>query len=94
MQGLLLLLVVAAGLAQIALGFIGLQDWLGSLWAFGALGLAFFARIMLPLTIGTFFAVTNVYGFDWWVGILVAAPGLLLIAPAMVSDVLSKVFKS
>ncbi len=83
--------VLLAGVAQLALGYVGIEDWLGSGWALGALALAFFARIMLPLTIGTYLAMTNVYGYDWWVGAVVAAPGLLLIVPAMVSDVLRKV---
>lgn len=48
---------------------------------------------MLPLTIGNYLAVTNVYGYEWWIGVLVAAPGLLLILPAMASDVLNKAFR-
>lgn len=91
-MGALFILVMVAGLAQLYLGYIGIEDWLGSAWALGALGLAFFARIMLPLTIGTYLAMTNVYGFEWWVGAIVAAPGLLLIVPALVTDTLSKVF--
>lgn len=91
-MGALFILVMVAGLAQLYLGYIGIEDWLGSAWALGALGLAVFARIMLPLTIGTYLAMTNVYGFEWWVGAIVAAPGLLLIVPALVTDTLSKVF--
>jgi hypothetical protein len=91
-MGALFILVMIAGLAQLYLGYIGIEDWLGSAWALGALGLAFFARIMLPLTIGTYLAITNVYGFEWWIGAIVAAPGLLLIVPALVTDTLSKVF--
>jgi len=91
-MGALFILVMVAGLAQLYLGYIGIEDWLGSAWALGALGLAFFARIMLPLTIGTYLAMTNVYGFEWWIGAIVAAPGLLLSVPALVTDTLSKVF--
>ena len=91
-MGALFILVMIAGLAQLYLGYIGIEDWLGNAWALGALGLAFFARIMLPLTIGTYLAMTNVYGFEWWIGAIVAAPGLLLIVPALVTDTLSKVF--
>ena len=89
------ILVIAwslAGIAQLYLGFIGIEDWLGGGWAWAALALAFFARIMLPMMIGTFLGVTNVLGYDWWVGVLAAAPGLLFMAPAMVGGVLSKVF--
>ncbi len=93
MTAILPLILIFIGLAQIGLGYIGLEDWLGSGWAFAALMLAFIGRIIFPLTLGSFLAMTNVYGFSWLIGLIVAVPGLLLIAPAMVSDVLSKVFR-
>ena len=91
-MGLIFIFVLVVGVLQIYLGYVGIEDWLGSAWALGALGLAFFARIMLPLTIGTYLAMTNVYGYEWWIGVIVAAPGLLLIVPTLVTDALSKVF--
>jgi hypothetical protein len=94
MNGFVVVIALIFGAMHLFLGYIGLEDWLGNGWALGALALAFLARIMLPLTVGTFLAMTNVYGFEWYVGLIVAAPGLLLIAPAMVSEVLSKAFKS
>ncbi|WP_415390297.1 hypothetical protein [Porticoccus sp. Uisw_050_02] len=94
LMGLLYIGIMIAGIAQIGLGYIGIEDWLGSGWAVGAVAVAFILRFMLPLTVGTYLAVTSVYGYDTWVGVLVAAPGLLLIAPALVTEVFSKVFKS
>lgn len=85
-------MIMIAGVAQLYLGYVGIEDWLGIGWALGALALAFFARIMLPLTVGTYLAMANVYGYEWWVAAIVAAPGLLLILPAMVSDTFSKFF--
>ena len=92
-MAIVFILIMIAGLAQLYLGYIGIEDWLGGAWALGALGLAFFLRIMFPLTIGTYLAVTNVYGYDWWIGVIVAAPGLLLIAPALVTATITNVFK-
>lgn len=89
-MAILMIVIMIAGVAQLYLGYVGIEDWLGSGWALGALALAFFARIMLPLTVGTYLAMTNVYGYEWWVAAIVAAPGLLLILPAMVSDTFSK----
>ena len=91
-MAVLMILIVVAGVAQLYLGYVGIEDWLGDGWALGALALAFLARIMLPLTVGTYLAMTNVYGYDWWIAAIVAAPGLLLIVPAMVTDIFSKVF--
>lgn len=91
-MAILFFAVMIAGIAQLYLGYVGIEDWLGSGWAYGALALAFFTRIMLPLTVGTYLAMTNVYGYEWWIAAIVAAPGLLLIVPAMVTDTFSKIF--
>ena len=52
------------GIVQIWLGFLGIDYHLGNIFAFGALGLAFLLRIMFPLTIGTYFGVVDVLGWD------------------------------
>lgn len=92
LMAFLMIVIMIAGVAQLYLGYVGIEDWLGNGWALGALALAFFARIMLPLTVGTYLAMTNVYGYEWWIAAIVAAPGLLLIVPAMVTETFSKVF--
>lgn len=93
-----IMLIIAAililGLIQLYLGYIGIENWLGTWWAMGALGFAILARIMLPLTVGTYLALTNVYGYDWWVGLIVAAPGILFLIPQFfifVSDKLTRI---
>ena len=92
----LMIVIMIAGVAQLYLGYVGIEDWLGNGWALGALALAFFARIMLPLTValtvGTYLAMTNVYGYEWWIAAIVAAPVFLLNVPAMVTETFSKVF--
>lgn len=75
------ILMMVVGIAQIYLGFVGIEDWLGSGWALASLLIAIFARIMLPLTVGTYLAITNVYGLSWWIGIICAAPGILFFLP-------------
>ena len=50
------ILFLVVGIVQIYVGFIGIEYHLGSGFAFGALFLGFFFRIMFPLTIGTFLA--------------------------------------
>lgn len=76
-------IMLALGLFLMALGYIGIENWLGKGWAIGALVLALGFRFTLPLTIGSYFAVVNVFDYDWWVGVLAAAPGLLFIVPSM-----------
>lgn len=82
-----MLLMVAFGILQIWLGFVGL-DYIAGEWggwlAWGSIALLVIFRIMLPLTIGTYFGVVEVYDYEWWVGVLVAAPGIVYMIPAFV----------
>ena len=81
MPALTVVLFFLIGFSQLILGFLGLQEWLGTFWATAIMAVVFFTRIGLPITVGTYISVVNVFGFDWWVGALVAAPGLLLLVP-------------
>ena len=87
------LIFLGVGIAQMYVGFLGIDYHFGELWAWGAIGLAFFLRIMFPLTIGTYFGAVDVLGWPWYGGVALAAPGLLFILPAMVTSVLETVFK-
>ena len=89
--GILFLIV---GIVQIYVGFIGIEYHLGSGFAFGALFLGFFFRIMFPLTIGTFFGALDVWGWPWYGALAFAAPGLLFIVPALVTSAISTLFES
>jgi hypothetical protein len=88
--GFIIFLIV--GIAQFYLGFLGIEHHFGELAAWIALGLAFFLRLMLPLTIATYFGAVDVMGWAWYEGLLIAAPGLLFIMPAMISAVIGAVF--
>ena len=79
------LLVLALGLAQIGLGAIGIEHHLGSWAAIAAVLTSFIFRLMLPLTIGTYFGVVDVIGWPWWAGVLIAVPGIVFMVPALVS---------
>lgn len=82
------LVFLGVGLAQLLLGVAGIQHELGGWWAFAALVAAFGFRFMLPLTIGTYFGAVEVLGWPWWGGVLIAAPGLLLIVPSILAQAL------
>lgn len=58
--GFIIFLVV--GIAQAYVGFLGIEYHFGELWAWAAIGLAFFLRIMFSLTIGTYFGAVDVSG--------------------------------
>ena len=84
--GILFLLV---GVVQIYIGFLGIEYHLGIVWAWIAIVIALGFRIMLPLTIGTFFGAISVMGWPWYGALALAAPGLLFIAPALVTAALA-----
>ena len=54
-----MLLMLGVGLAQIVIGYIGIEYHLGAGWAIGAVVLAFVFRFSLPLTVGTFFGAMD-----------------------------------
>ena len=80
--GVLFLIV---GVVQIYVGYIGIEYHLGTGFAIGAIVLAFLFRLMLPLTIGTFFGAMSVWGWPWYGAAALAAPGLLFIVPALIT---------
>lgn len=89
---LLLPIFLAVGVAQLYLGYIGIEYHLGNWAAFAAIGALFMFRFMLPVSIGSYFGAVDVLGWPWWGGVLVAAPGLLFIAPALVMAAIEPLF--
>jgi hypothetical protein len=87
--GIIFLIV---GIAQIWAGYIGIEYHWGAIWAAGAIGVAFVFRLMLPLTIGSFFGAMDVWGWPWYGAAAFAAPGLLFILPAMVTAAATSLF--
>jgi hypothetical protein len=81
------ILFAVIGIAQIVLGVMGLQHQFGGWVAFFAVLAAVGFRFMLPLTVGTYFGAVEVLGWPWWGGVLIAAPGLLLIIPSVIAQV-------
>ena len=79
----LFLIFIVAGLFQLWLGYQGIEYHFGFGWALGALLVAFWFRFMLPITIGSYFGAVDVMGWDWYVGLAIAAPGLYFVAAAL-----------
>ncbi|MGE4314016.1 MAG: hypothetical protein AB7E85_07080 [Pseudobdellovibrionaceae bacterium] len=83
------LLFFGFGIAQFWLGYLGIEETIGWGWAVAALFLAFTFRMTLPLTIGTFFGVTEVLHWHWFWALLIAAPGLALAVPGILATLLT-----
>jgi len=76
----LMFMILGYGLLQIVAGYIGISEKWGTGWAIGALVLCFGTRISLPLTIGSFFAARDIWGWPWGLALLFATPGLAFMA--------------
>jgi hypothetical protein len=87
------IIFLGVGAVQIYLGYLGIEYHIGAWAAWIAIGLMLLGRIMLPLTIGSYFGAVNVMGWEWWQGLLIAAPGLLFIVPALVMAALEPVLQ-
>ena len=86
-----LLLMLALGLAQMWLGVIGIEHHFGGWAAGGAVLAALIVRIMLPLTVGTYFGIVDVIGWPWWAGVLIAAPGIIFMLPAVIVGIVGAI---
>jgi hypothetical protein len=79
------ILMLGIGLAQMVIGYIGIEYHFGAGWAIGAVVLALMFRFSFPLTIGTFFGAMDVFGFSFIVALLITLPGLLLMVPGAIA---------
>ena len=68
-------------LFQAGLGFAGIEHHLGFIAAVLALLALFFFKFALPIVIGIFFGARDVLGWHWIGALLLASPGLFVIAP-------------
>jgi len=72
------------GIAQMVIGYMGIEYHLGGGWAIGLVIASLVFRITFPLTIGTFFGALDVLGWSWIGALLITLPGLLLMVPGAI----------
>ncbi len=83
-MGLLLILAACIyGFLQLAAGFAGIEYSLGFWWAIGAVIASLGFRFTLPITVGAFYGAMNVWGWQWALALIFAAPGLCLMVPGV-----------
>jgi hypothetical protein len=86
------IILIGVSILQMSVGYMGIEHHFSSVWAWSAIAVAFVFRIMLPLTIGTYFGAVDVLGWPWYAGLALAAPGLLFMVPAAITSVIATVF--
>lgn len=78
-------------LARAALGAAGLWLDAGPLWAVLAVAVLILFRFAIPLRIGVVLGSISLLGWPWYVGVLLAAPRLLLMLPGYLSALLARI---
>ncbi|MCA3269667.1 MAG: hypothetical protein INF44_04870 [Thalassospira sp.] len=80
--------ILLLGIAHICAGYAGIDYHFGSVWAFIAIFLALVLRFTLPVTIGAFFGAMDVWDWHWAFAAFFTAPGLVLIIPGVLADLI------
>jgi len=68
----------AIAILQVVLGFKGIEYGLGFWWAIAALFVFIFFRFTIPMLAGTFYYLYAFEGWNFFLALLVAVPGLIL----------------
>lgn len=74
------------GALIIYLGYMGIAVECGEVWAIIATVLAFLG-FAIPISIGAVFGVMHVWGWHWIPALLLAIPGIIIMAPIFISGV-------
>lgn len=78
-----IILFFAFGAFQLVIGYMGIEDTIGTGWAIAALVCALAFRFTLPIVVGVYFGVVEVLEWHWLLGLLIAAPGILFMIPSI-----------
>jgi len=81
------------GFIQLYAGYLGIEHEFGQGWAIGALAAAFFLRITLPLSIGTFLCALNLWGWHWFWALIFTLPTLIFLIPGFIAAAMSELRK-
>jgi hypothetical protein len=90
MQAAGCILFAAYALAQILASFAGFEFYTGPFLAAVIVGGCIWFRFTLPLTIAAFLGAKNVWQWHWFVALIFAAPGLLLVIPSILGTVVEQ----
>jgi hypothetical protein len=71
------------GFVQLAAGFIGIEHYFSSFWAWTALLIAIFFRFTLPIIIGAFLCGPIRMEMSLGIAILFVLPGLVFVIPGL-----------
>ena len=79
------------GISQLVAGYQGIAFHFGGGWAVAALIASLVFRFPLPITIGSFFGAMDVWGWNWFLALIFAVPGLLFLIPTFMAAALGSI---
>ena len=83
LTGLLFIGAIALGLAQIGIGYAGIEYYWGTFAAVTICAVCLLLRFMLPITIFCYFGCVKVLHLEWYWALLITAPGLVFAVPTL-----------
>lgn len=78
------LLFLVYGVGLIILGYLGIEDYLGTVWAIGFTVIAFMFRFSLPMIIGAVYGAMQVFNIEIWLAVIIVMPTLVFMLPALI----------
>lgn len=78
------ILFIGYGIVQFITGYAGIEHELNHFWAILALIVAFTTRIVLPISIGSFFYAWHVWEWHWALALIFALPSILVMIPSVI----------
>ena len=87
------ILISFFGIAQMVVGYIGVEYHFGTVWAIVAIFASLMFRFTLPITIGAFFGAMDVLGWHWALSALFVAPGLAFLIPGVLISIYESIRK-
>ena len=89
---LLLLLIFGFFFLLIALASIGFEPYVGYTWSNIIVFVSAILRLGIVISIGAFLAVVNYLDWPWYVGVLVAFPGIALFFPVLIWEAVTSLW--
>ncbi|MBL0319275.1 MAG: hypothetical protein IPP74_08310 [Alphaproteobacteria bacterium] len=80
---------VILGVAQMYVGYLEMNHYIGPIWAVGAICLCLLVRFTLPITVAAFFGATDILGWPWIGAMFFAVPGLAFLVPGVLGMIIS-----
>ena len=90
---LLFLLLLGFAFLLIAIAAIGFEPYVGDIWSSMIAFVSGIFRLGIVISVGRFLAVVNYFDWPWYVGVMLAFPGLALFFPVLIWEAVTSFWR-